>query len=388
MNKLKTSLIENRSLESTRRLFTGMVTELDINAQSTLPSYETVSRNIRSWRAQSSGIPAIPKERRGFSLPEEFTKFDDGELFISYDSGIDDSNRILIMSSSTSLKALKESSHVAIDATFRICPDLWYEMVSIHSVTPYSSIPCIFALLPDKKQISYERLFWKLMELMPEFAPSSFLSDFEMALINGIKKVFPTATTSGCLFHLNQNCFKKISELGFRKQYNTNSDFQVLVKSFPALAFLPPHRVIPAFQKLALNAEVPKEFLAYFQSTYIGVTGRSHPSERTPKYPIEFWNVRSRVLQGLPKANNGCEGFHNALRSSITASHPNIWKLLKDLKAEMELTNTKILQKNLGYRVLPKKKYRVLAERVRQQVQAFEGHEDTTYVLANFARNL
>ena len=62
----------------------------------------------------------------------------------------------------------------------------------------------------------------------------------------------------------------------------------------------------------------------------------------TPPFPIEFWNVRERVLNDLPRANNAVEGFHNALQSSITSTHPNLWKLCIALKKEEGLSQTKI----------------------------------------------
>ena len=49
-------------------------------------------------------------------------------------------------------------------------------------------------------------------------------------------------------------------------------------------------------------------------------------------YPVSFWNVKKRVDEDLPRTNNAVEGFHYALRSSITCKHPNIWKLIDALK--------------------------------------------------------
>ena len=170
----------------------------------------------------------------------------------------------------------------------------------------------------------------QLKLLIPTFESESFLSGFEMALLNSIKQLLPSIETKGCLFHLNQNCYRKISELGFWKKYNTNSDFQVSIKSFPALAFLPVEQVVPAFERLSANTKVPPAF-----TSYIGRSLRSR--EVPPKYSIDFWNARNRVLQDLPKANNGCEGFHSALASSITTTHPNVWKLLQSMRTEMSL---------------------------------------------------
>ena len=58
-------------------------------------------------------------------------------------------------------------------------------------------------------------------------------------------------------------------------------------------------------------------------------------------YPVSFWNVKKRVDEDLSRTNNAVEGFHSALRSSITCKHPNVWKLIAALKKEEELQQTK-----------------------------------------------
>ena len=82
--------------------------------------------------------------------------------------------------------------------------------------------------------------------------------------------------------------------------------------------------------------------------------------------------MRDRVLADLPRSNNSCEGFHNALRSSITASHPNIWKLLLALKKEISLSELKLVQKERGERSDKRKKYALLIERIKCQVTTLD----------------
>ena len=201
---------------------------------------------------------------------------------------------------------------------------------------------------------------------MPDFSPADCLTDFEMALLNSLNVVFPPIELTCCLFHLNQNYFRKISELGMRKKYNTNKDFQLTIKSFPFLAFLPVEQVLPTFEELCQKYEVPSAFSLYFETTYIRSFNKATRKIAPPKYPISLWNDRSRVSNDLPKAN-ACEGFNNTLRSSITATHPNIWKFLRSMKEEVCLSETKLLQISLGHQI-NKKKYQMLAKRVKLQL--------------------
>ena len=54
---------------------------------------------------------------------------------------------------------------------------------------------------------------------------------------------------------------------------------------------------------------------------------RGRTRRENPLYPVSFRNVKKRVDEDLPRTNNAVEGFHSALRSSITCKHPNIMKI-------------------------------------------------------------
>ena len=360
MNKLKESLSENRSYESTRSLIANTASNHTNDVRNHLPNTESIGRSIRKWRQKAIGSPAIPVGRTGFDIPESISKFENRTDFINYDSGPDDAHRILIMSSPATLKTLSDSRYMAVDATFRVCPDAWYQLASVHAVSANWSIPCLFALLPDKKQSTYVKLFKQLKAIIPEFSPEYCIADFETALQNGVRSVFPQVNLGGCLFHLNQNCYRKICDLGYRKEYNNNPIFQRRLKLYPALSFLPIDKILPTFRKIAEDPETPIDFVSYFEENYVGVIRGAGVNQRleAPKFAPEMWNVRSRVLADLPRSNNACEGFHNALRSSITASHPNIWRLLVALKQELSLSELKIMQKSRGDRPDKKKSMR------------------------------
>ena len=66
---------------------------------------------------------------------------------------------------------------------------------------------------------------------------------------------------------------------------------------------------------------------------------RGRTRRENPLYPVIFWIVKKRVDEDLTSTNNAVEGFHSALRSSITCKHPNIWKLIAALKKRRITTN-------------------------------------------------
>lgn len=116
---------------------------------------------------------------------------------------------------------------------------------------------------------------------------------------------------------------------GESMRYNIDESFQLKIKRFCSSAFLPTEVVVSAFGDLSDDEDIPAEFITYSETTYIGmVRGRGLRQRReTRLFPIQLRNARDRLLNDLPRSNNSVEGFHNALRSSITSTHPNLWKL-------------------------------------------------------------
>ena len=110
-------------------------------------------------------------------------------------------------------------------------------------------LACFF-LLPDKTEATYRRLFAVIRQLRPNSRPSSCLVDFEKALQNSIVATFPEAKISECLFHLGQSLWRKICKIGERIRYNNDETFQLKIKCFAPLAFLPIDDVYDVFEEL------------------------------------------------------------------------------------------------------------------------------------------
>ncbi|KAK4329460.1 hypothetical protein Pmani_000217 [Petrolisthes manimaculis] len=160
--------------------------------------------------------------------------------------------------------------------------------------------------------------------------------DFETTAINAFRKEFTFTFTSGCFFHLSQCVIRKIASVGLKSRYENDSDFSVLMKCLPALAFVPEDYVIPIFEELALTLlqEPEVEEVVYFESTYIrGV--QIGGCRRDPRFPIELWNHFDDAEECAPKPTNCCEGFHNALKSVYMCAHPTMWKFLKGIARDI-----------------------------------------------------
>ena len=66
--------------------------------------------------------------------------------------------------------------------------------------------PGCYILLNNKSEISYTKVFKKFRKIISiensrEFALQTYTTDFETALVNSLKKIFPNARRVGCYYH-------------------------------------------------------------------------------------------------------------------------------------------------------------------------------------------
>ncbi|XP_064090758.1 uncharacterized protein LOC135204520 [Macrobrachium nipponense] len=153
----------------------------------------------------------------------------------------------------------------------------------------------------------------------------------------------------------------------------------------PALAFVPPEKVIEAFEKLQETLP-PEAIIDYFEDTYI--SRRRRHTRRQPPFPVSMWSMYTRVVEVLPQTNNALEGWHNHMQASVTSFHPNIRKFLGVLKREQALSSVIINQILAGHPVPPKqKRYQDSSKRIANIVQDFE-NRDVLEFLRYIAHNL
>ena len=124
-----------------------------------LPSAVNLSRNIRRWRQKENKAPSIPQTRHGYLTPEDYVKLNNGSLFLQYDSGEDDLERILVFASEDGLRDLKSFKVWAGDGTFKCSPIIYYQLYTLHTQNKDISAPRLFALLPNKIEATYKRFF-------------------------------------------------------------------------------------------------------------------------------------------------------------------------------------------------------------------------------------
>ena len=96
------------------------------------------------------------------------------------------------------------------DGTFKVAPQQFYQIYTIHAEKDGYIFPCIYALLTHKNEMTYNRMFRKLLESGSN--PSYIMVDFEKAAINAFEEQF-IAVISGCFFHFSSLAFLFITRV-------------------------------------------------------------------------------------------------------------------------------------------------------------------------------
>ena len=215
------------SHQSSRVLVSQAAATFNEATLSQLPSVSTISRSVQKWRQKKANFPAVPMSRTGYAIPQEFTVLDSGERFLQYDSGLNDENRMLIFVTAMRMEDLKRFPNWAIDGTFKVAPEIFYQLLTIHVQKDHLSIPRAFILLPNKTESTYRECYEKIKELLDNRQPQNIMIDFERASINALKYVYPNAILSGCFFHFSKSLYSKVVDLGYKQQYHNDNAFSL-----------------------------------------------------------------------------------------------------------------------------------------------------------------
>ena len=206
------------------------------------------------------------------------------------------------------LSLLRDASNWFADGTFKVVPIQFFQLYTIHCEKDGYTIPCIYALLKDKRETTYNKLFNQLIELEPGLNPSNIMVDFEKVTLNALEGNF-IAVISGCFFHLAQNVFRQIQSNGLTARYLEDEEFSIQMKMLPSLAFVPEHDVIDSFTMLMADfPESAKGIAEYFETNYIGIR-LPDQSRRIPPFPIRLWNMYERATSRSARTNNSVEGL-------------------------------------------------------------------------------
>ena len=201
------------------------------------PTLSSVKSTL--YRQRRKRIPALPATRTEVHFEGEWTQTVKGEPFLVAEDG--DNDKIIIFASERNLQQMAEAESLYVDGTFQICPRVFYQVFTIHSVVNGLHVPLAYCLLPDKRQETYERVFMILAQKAKnafgiDFAPSIIGSDFEIGNHAGSKDSFSCRSNKRLLLPLLPST---APQLGLQITYQQNQEVSSFVRRTAALAFLP-----------------------------------------------------------------------------------------------------------------------------------------------------
>lgn len=84
------------------------------------------------------------------------------------------------------------------------------------------------------------KLFRATAQSLPGMSPAvPILIDFEKAVRNSIKTVFPECLVRGCFFHFSRANWRQIQSLGLQHWYAQDLEFALEIRQLTVIAFVP-----------------------------------------------------------------------------------------------------------------------------------------------------
>lgn len=221
-----------------------------------------------------------------------------------------------------------------------------YNLYSIHADIGSDDaftkvVPCIYALLPDKTQATYEELFQAIKENIPNFRPDFIKSDYETAAMNALRAIYPSAALTGCFFHYCQAIYKNGEKWDLT---DTREGCAYLAKCV-ALAHLPNTKIHEGWLSVLVKSpNMPNisKFNDYMSRQWIR---------------IEMIDVLS-CFGHRHRTNNVTKSWHKKINGRMHKNY-NLFHFVSQLKAEANIVDFIVLQNEMGRNVYQKrnKKY-------------------------------
>lgn len=334
-----------------------------------------------------------PQTLSDINVPDDL-KTINGELFLVSNKNWKENEKVIIFCTRKNLVLLKDSPVWIMDGTFQTCPFIFAQLYSIHGLIGTGdnarAVPLVFAFLSKKSQECYVHFFTELKryadsifgsneneETEDTFAPHMVLTDFELAVINAVRVVFPGTVHKCCLFHLGQNVWRRVQENGLQKRYVEDGEFSLKVRHFIALAYLPSVEIPAVFALLKENIfpTVDPQIVEWFEINYVNGKLKSRKTDDTklminrtvPLFPPELWSVHQNNISSLPRTQNKIEAWHKRWNSLMDNKKMGLYATICELKKEQANTNVIIARMESGVPATPpRKKKRMHQEAISQ----------------------
>lgn len=323
--------------EKAQTIITKVTNQLEGNAVRGLPQFKSVVDKIAKVRNRN-GIFTVGMNA---DIPPELHHDLRNNLFFRFDSGVNDTDRIVIFSSEFKKNYIEKSTILLMDGTFKTTPAGFYQILTIHGYFFGRSFPLFYIFMKNKSSGCYIKAFNQVNAMFP-IKPQVVVTDFEMALINSCKIAWPLSVHYTCLFHFGQSIWRYLNENGQSSRYKTDSSFRKLIRRLLNLAFVPELYIYDYYLKILnwaneIKIENIAMFLKYFERMYMGVFDLFEVRIVKPIYDCDLWNCFKRIKNDIPRTTNNVEAWNRHWNRKNEISHPNIGRLVSKMKEEEEI---------------------------------------------------
>lgn len=171
----------------------------------------------------------------------------------------------------------EDRRHFLMDGTFRVVPyGDFKQLLVMHATFFDKTIPFIYALMSQKTEEAYTHLLQYIESEIISLRPTSFMTDYEEAMRNAIRKTYPGTQLYGCWFHFCQAVKRHGSQLrsGFMVAMRNNAESAKLYYELLCLPLLPHQYIINVFNIIKQEArfnhgKLFDEFIDYYERQWL-----------------------------------------------------------------------------------------------------------------------
>ena len=186
-----------------------VVSKLRRQAEASLYPFRVIYDNVASTHPAIKDVPypeiepVMAKRRRSNTEPVPTTKQEivqkltDKLRFFGCVSGGE--GFALLFSDTKSVGLISGKKNMHVDATFKVEPRQFYQLLVIYGVKSETVLPSIYVLMTAKSRALYDAVF-NFVKTLTSAEPPTIVIDFEVALRHSLQNIFKEARSQRCFF--------------------------------------------------------------------------------------------------------------------------------------------------------------------------------------------
>ena len=296
-----------------------------------------------------------------------FLGIDEPETFYRGDIKIEENGRVVAghisFATPLQLEFLRQVSTIYVDGTFKCTRTPFKQLFTIHAFLRCKSnikqVPLVSIFMTRRQKTDYDAVLNHLRQLLgDESKLETMVGDFEAAVWQSMKEIFPNVKLRGCHFHFTKAVFEKVKFFGLQSDYNdkdNHANVTSTVRRLFSLPFLPHATMAQVFTQISEESDQADDriqrLLTYFNNAW---------------FHSPIWSPRSFcVYHRLVRTNNDVEGYHNRLNRKCRKEHPPFYQLLEVLYKEASIVEiTAKLVTNQDVRLHRKKRTKYVQQKI------------------------